>query len=61
MVELDIAMSVRMTIINAIAQKMTERMTFTEFEIVNQIEVTIITEAGPKSPEAVNHHAGNSR
>lgn len=50
-----------MTIINAIAQKMTEPMTFTEFEIVNQIEVTIITEAGPKSPEAVNHHAGNSR
>lgn len=54
-------MNVRTTITNAIAQKMTEATTFTELEIVSQIEVTTITEAGQKSPEAVNHHAGNPR
>lgn len=57
--EEDIARIAKKTIISEVARKTSELMSFTECEIVNQSEVTTITEAGPKSSEATISHGEN--
>lgn len=59
MEEDDIARSAKKTIISEVAQKTSELMSFTEFEIVNQNEVTTITEAERKNSEVKISHGEN--
>lgn len=55
----DIARTAKKTIINEVARKTSELMSFTECEIVNQNEAMTITEAERKNSEATISHGEN--